>query len=95
MQGRKRNSREKQRANGPPVCTQTGGPLALNIFKLHHPARWAGLGKLLGLRPEILEKTQPSNASNELLDKAGLPWTFELDSFTIRQEGSYQVKMTW
>jgi hypothetical protein len=31
------------------------GPTALNLLKLDHPARWAGLGKSLGLRPEIPE----------------------------------------
>ena len=29
--------------------------MALNVLKLHDPARWAGLGKLLDLRPEIPE----------------------------------------
>jgi hypothetical protein len=36
--------------------------LALNLLKLDHPARWAGLGKLLGLRPEIPEKAQLQKA---------------------------------
>ncbi len=49
------NSRKKKRANGPPIYVQTSGPLALKLLKLDHSARWAGLCKLLGLRPEILK----------------------------------------
>ena len=45
-------------ANGPSVCVQTDGPLALDLLMIPHPARWAGLCKLLGLRPENPEKTQ-------------------------------------
>ena len=67
------NSNDKEMANGPTVCTQTVGPLAINLLKLDYPARWAdGLGKLLGLRPEIPEKSLTSIASaRDISDLAG------------------------
>jgi hypothetical protein len=40
---------------------QTVGPLAHYLFMLHNPARWAGLGKLLDLRPEIPETAELQN----------------------------------
>ncbi len=66
-------------ANGPMVCVQTGGPLAINLLKLHIPARWAGLGKSLGLRPEIPETLQLQNA-------------LVRDEFTGQREPQYNLK---
>ncbi len=40
---------------GTQFALKTKGPLALKLLKLDHSARWAGLCKLLGLRPEILK----------------------------------------
>ena len=49
------------------VLQQTAGPLALNLLFAIHPARWArwaGLGKLPGLWPEVLSSRQLPTLSN-------------------------------
>jgi len=47
--------KDNQRGNAPTICStdlpQMAGALPLNGNPSLNPARWAGLGKLTGLRP--------------------------------------------
>ena len=48
---------------------QTGGPLALRCYLYAYPARWAGLGKWLDLRPEMLTNSATTKLSLRARDR--------------------------
>jgi hypothetical protein len=58
---------------------------------IHYPARWAGLGKLLGLRPEIPEESQLQNchALEEILKTIGTPRLSNFRLATVATAGDF------
>jgi hypothetical protein len=62
------------------------GPLALTNYLLQHPARWAGLGELLGLWPETTSK-RVSDA-REPGSRIGLPQLMR----TRQRQSAYEKK---